>query len=339
MRHELEEVDAAKMHEKLTCYQKTWRGVVQKVDMTKATTPKVNASPLTPEDLVHLLDVSVASKYGADFAHLTRALVEDVCHTLNSYKQDLINGLSRQIKSMVKEVLGNTRGKRVVVVGSTSVPPTTSPHRGNEAIAWNISLGQAAELNLQQPYYQATGYEPTLQLDGMPYMAWPETHSSGTTSVNPILGTNRVGGGDVSEAVREQIIRMLRELSFSPKGCIRSYQKSYPDYFDSVPYPQGFRMPDFAKFTREDSRSTYEHIEHYLAQISDLGVNDVYRIRLFPLSLSGIAFNWFTSLAPNSVNTWVELEERFHEYFYNGEIELKFSDLMSVRKKCSEFIV
>jgi hypothetical protein len=65
----------------------------------------------------------------------------------------------------------------------------------------------------------------------------------------------------------------------------------------------------------------------------------VYRIRLFPLSLSGIAFNWFTSLAPNSVNTWVELEERFHEYFYNGEIELKFSDLMSVRKKCSEFIV
>jgi hypothetical protein len=152
------------------------------------------------------------------------------------------------------------------------------------------------------------------------------------------LGTNRVGGGDVSDVVREQITRTLRELGFSPKGRVRSYQNSYPDYFDSVPYPRGFRMPDFTKFTEEDSRSTYEHVGKYLAQISDLGANDVYRIQLFPLSLSGTAFNWFTYLAPNSVNTWAELEERFHDYFYNGETELKLSDLTTVRQKYSESI-
>jgi hypothetical protein len=33
------------------------------------------------------------------------------------------------------------------------------------------------------------------------------------------------------------------------------------------------------------------------------------------LSLSDATFSWFTSLTPNSVNTWAELEEKFHEYF------------------------
>jgi hypothetical protein len=76
-----------------------------------------------------------------------------------------------------------------------------------------------------------------------------------------------------------------------------------------------------------------------LAQVSDAGINDVYRVRLFMLSLSGTTFNWFTSLASNSVSTWVGLEERFHEYFYNGETKLKLSDLTIVRQKYFETII
>jgi hypothetical protein len=90
MRCELEEIDAAKMREKLACYQRTRSGVVQKAD-----TAKVNPSSLTPEDLVHLVDVSVASKYGADLAQLTRALVENVRHTLESFRQDMDDNLPR----------------------------------------------------------------------------------------------------------------------------------------------------------------------------------------------------------------------------------------------------
>jgi hypothetical protein len=76
-------------------------------DMVKASLSKVNSSSLTPEDLVHLVDVLVASKYGADLTHLTHALAEDVRHMLDSNKQDLDNKLFRQIKFVVKEVIGN----------------------------------------------------------------------------------------------------------------------------------------------------------------------------------------------------------------------------------------
>jgi hypothetical protein len=67
-------------------------------------------------------------------------------------------------------------------------------------------------------------------------------------------------------------------------------------------------------------------------------MNDVHRIRLFPLSLSGTSFNWFTSLAPNSVDNWVTLEQKFDDYFYNGEVELRLSDLTVVRQKYNETI-
>jgi hypothetical protein len=36
---------------------------------------------------------------------------------------------------------------------------------------------------------------------------------------------------------------------------------------------------------------------------------------MFPLSLSSTAFTWFTSLAPNSIFTWAQLEQNFINTF------------------------
>jgi hypothetical protein len=69
-----------------------------------------------------------------------------------------------------------------------------------------------------------------------------------------------------------------------------------------------------------------------------VGITDVHKIRKFPLSLTGATFNWFTSLPPNSIDYWVSLEQKFHDYFYNGEVELRLSDLMSLRWKYTKTI-
>jgi hypothetical protein len=63
-----------------------------------------------------------------------------------------------------------------------------------------------------------------------------------------------------NEGVRDQIARMLWEFGFMPKGRARSYQKPYPEYFNKIPYRRGFRVPDLAKFTGDDAKTTYEHI-------------------------------------------------------------------------------
>jgi hypothetical protein len=157
-----------------------------------------------------------------------------------------------------------------------------------------------------------------------------------------LLSASRVthtdGEDERSEGVREQVARNLKEFGFEPKGHTRSYRKPYPNFFDTVPYPRGFRIPDFVKFSRDDSKTTYEHVGQYLAQVSEIGITDAHKVKLFPLSLSSTAFNWFTSLAPNSVTTWACLEQKFHDYFYYGDTELKLSHLTMVRQKYNETV-
>jgi hypothetical protein len=75
-----------------------------------------------------------------------------------------------------------------------------------------------------------------------------------------------------------------------------------------------------------------------LAQVNIVGITDIQKIRMFPLSLTGIVFNWFTSLTLNSIDSWDSLEQKFHNYFYNGEVELRLSDLIYLRQKYTETV-
>jgi hypothetical protein len=100
----------------------------------------------------------------------------------------------------------------------------------------------------------------------------------------------------------------------------------------------GFRVLDLARFMGDDAKTMYEHIGQFLAQVNDVGITNVYKIRMFSLSPTRASFNWFTSLPPNSIDSWVSLEQKFHDYFYKGEVELRLSDLTSLRQKYTETI-
>jgi hypothetical protein len=79
-------------------------------------------------------------------------------------------------------------------------------------------------------------------------------------------------------------------------------------------------------------------VGQFLAQVSNFGIMDMHKVRLFPLSLTGTTFNWFVLLAPNSVGSWEHLEQKFHDYFYNGEFKLRLSHLAAVKQKYNETV-
>jgi len=81
----------------------------------------------------------------------------------------------------------------------------------------------------------------------------------------------------------------------------RLYQKPYLAEFDFVSFPAGWRVPEFTKFNGDDSHTTWEHVSQYILQLGEAGFNDALRVHLFSLSLTGTAFSWFSSLAPNSI--------------------------------------
>jgi hypothetical protein len=82
--------------------------------------------------------------------------------------------------------------------------------------------------------------------------------------------------------------------------------------YDQLPYPRGYRVPEFSKFSGEDGKTTLEHVGQFILQYGEASANDALRLKLFPLSLSDTAFTWFSSLAPNSI-------------FYLGSIGAKIS--------------
>jgi hypothetical protein len=80
-----------------------------------------------------------------------------------------------------------------------------------------------------------------------------------------------------------------------------------------------------------------EHVSQFIFQRGEASANDALKLRMFPLSLSGTAFTWFTSLAPNSIFTWAQLEQKFHEYFYSDNIELRSSHFIAIKQKNNEY--
>jgi hypothetical protein len=131
---------------------------------------------------------------------------------------------------------------------------------------------------------------------------------------------------------------LQESFDIEPKGRGRVYQKPYPNYYDLLPYSKGYRVSEFFKFSGEDDKTTMEHVGQFILQCGEVSANDTIKLRMFPLSLSGTAFTWFTSLAPNSIFTWAQLEQRLQEYFYSGDIELRLSHLSAIKQKHNELI-
>ena len=131
---------------------------------------------------------------------------------------------------------------------------------------------------------------------------------------------------------------MKNQFGLKPKGQTFSYKCPYLEWYNLVALPTNYRLPEFAKFTGQDSTSTIEHVSRYLTQLGEASIEEAHRVRFFSLSLSGPAFTWFSSLPVNSIANWTDLEKKFHIYFYTGIGEKKITDLMTIRQKTNESV-
>ncbi|KAK1645268.1 hypothetical protein QYE76_063073 [Lolium multiflorum] len=121
----------------------------------------------------------------------------------------------------------------------------------------------------------------------------------------------------------DQISAVLRDqFGILPKKKIIGYSKPYPNEFDLIPLPPKYRLPDFNKFSGSEGSSSIEHVSRYLAQLGMVSVSDQLRVRFFSQSLTGPAFGWYTSLQPNSVQSWKQLEELFHTQYHSEATKL-----------------
>jgi hypothetical protein len=117
-----------------------------------------------------------------------------------------------------------------------------------------------------------------------------------------------------------------------------SNTKPYPSDYDLIPLLPKYRLPEFNKFNGSEGSSSNEHVSRYLAQLGMISVSDPLRVRFFSQSLTGPVFEWYTSLGPNSIRTWKQLEEQFHVQYHLEAAEAGIADLAQVRQKRGETV-
>ena len=84
------------------------------------------------------------------------------------------------------------------------------------------------------------------------------------------------------------------------------------DGFDSAPMtplPPKFWKPDIERYTGRGCPRT--HLRIYSQLIRGMGLDEAQLIMLFPLSLSSVAHNWFTTLDSSRRQTWEDLAHEF----------------------------
>jgi hypothetical protein len=110
----------------------------------------------------------------------------------------------------------------------------------------------------------------------------------------------------------------------------------YPSDYDLIPLPPKYRLSEFTKFSGAEGSSSIKHVSRYLAQLGMILMSDPLRVRFFSQSLTGPAFGWYTSLGPDSIRTWKQLEEQFHIQYHSEVAEAGIADLAQVRQKRGE---
>jgi hypothetical protein len=175
---------------------------------------------------------------------------------------------------------------------------------------------------MQFPTYRSPdrggyGYETLLQFSFRPQpVEMTPTRATAETYADP-------------NNLTTQLATILREsFGIESKSAWHVYQKPYPNYYDQLPYHWAYRVLEFSKFSGDDGKTTLEQVGQFIVQCGQASANDASRLYLFPLSLSNTTFTWFSSLAPNSIFTWDQLEHKFHEYFILEILSLDFHILL-----------
>jgi hypothetical protein len=153
---------------------------------------------------------------------------------------------------------------------------------------------------------------------------------------NPGYGT-ATGMQDDDVLVQKMADLMQNQFGLKPKMQGPAYTPPFPEWYYRVILPPRVKPPtEFTKFSGQDDTSTVEHIARYLMQLGEASADEAFRVRYFPLSLTGSAFQWFTSLPPRSVGTWRELEQKFHAHYFSCSTEKKPIDLTTLKQSHNE---
>ena len=131
---------------------------------------------------------------------------------------------------------------------------------------------------------------------------------------------------DDAHARMDRIEQRMRQLRVSDGFAVWDDLEGMP----VASLPAKFRMPDIERYTGIGCPCI--HIRLYSTVMRAHGLDEPQMITLFPLSLSGAAQHWFTSLESSRRRTWDDLAQEFlRQFSFNTVVNVSRRELEALR--------
>jgi hypothetical protein len=88
-------------------------------------------------------------------------------------------------------------------------------------------------------------------------------------------------GLDPNNLINKFAMTLREYFGIEPKGRGRVYQKSYPDYYDQLPYPRGYGVHEFSMISMADGKTTLKHVGQFILQCGEASKREIRESRLF----------------------------------------------------------
>ncbi|XP_024200624.1 uncharacterized protein LOC112203961 [Rosa chinensis] len=94
--------------------------------------------------------------------------------------------------------------------------------------------------------------------------------------------------------------------------------------------PYGYQPPKFQQF--EGKGNPKQNIAHFVENCNNAGTKGVHLVKQFVCSLNGNAFEWYTDLELESIDSWDQMEREFLNRFYSTRRTVSMMELTSAKQ-------
>ncbi|KAM2374308.1 hypothetical protein ACFXTH_043238 [Malus domestica] len=132
------------------------------------------------------------------------------------------------------------------------------------------------------------------------------------------------------QQLQEMITNTIKAQYEGSSHASTLYLKPYSRKIDALRMPKGYQPSKFMQF--DGKGNPKQHVAHFVETCNNAGTERDYLAKQFVRSLKGNAFEWYTDLKPESINSWEQLEREFLNRFYSTRHTVSMLELMSTKQ-------
>ncbi|XP_062028715.1 uncharacterized protein LOC133744662 [Rosa rugosa] len=141
-------------------------------------------------------------------------------------------------------------------------------------------------------------------------------------------------GDDSEKATSRQDCQHNQSSIWRSLSRYVTYSKPYTKRLDNLRMPTGYQPPKFQQF--DGKGKPKQHIAHFIETCNSAGTDGDYLVKQFVRSLQGTAFEWFTELEPESIDSWEQMEKEFLNRFFSTRRIVSMLELTNTKQQNDE---